>query len=316
MSKFLPLLIFPKAKAIEPSKRKQGFGKPDVHFPDHQRQIERLTPKIEKLKASVSNTITDLEPETALVIEIVDSVENFRQAVEKVGLEWMGEWDIDDIEPDEDFYVLTEDKKDMKKLKRQLFVSFFDQKGKEKLLSLWEQWKENEQFARGEKKWKHVFTKAYDIRQWGIKETLRETGMIDRWKALIDPVNEEESITFQIDLFYRKNEEKRKKNERDIENLLKDIGGKKLGPFIDMPYIAFHAVKAELPAKKIKDLLQKIEPQQQSELDIQLFTFPGIMYFRPTGQSIAVSEQDQDITDKEAKFSEGRAELPPIAAIS
>ena len=312
MSKFLPLLIFPKAKAIKPSKR-SGFPGNNIHFPDRQRQIERLTPKIEKLKASISKTVTGLEPETALVIEIIDSVENFRQAVEKVGLEWMGEWDIDDIEPDEDFYVLKEGKKDRKQLKRQLFVSFFDQRGKDKLLSLWEQWKGNEQFTRGETKWNDVFTKAYDIRQWGIKETLRETGMIDRWKDLIAPVNEEESITFQIDLFYRKNKKKRETKEREIEKLLKDIGGKKLGRFIDMPYIAFHAVKAELPAKKIKDLLKKIKSQQQSELDIQLFTFPGIMYFRPTGQSIAVS--GQDITDKEAKFPEGSSELPPIAAI-
>ena len=137
--------------------------------------------------------------------------------------------------------------------------------------------------------------------------------MIGRWKDMTDPIKPEEPITFQIELFYRKKEEKRKENERNIERLLKDSGGKKIGSFIDMPDIAFHAVKAQLPSKKIKDLLQQIESQQQSKLDIQLFNFTGIMYFRPTGQSIAISKQDA--MDEQAEFPEGKSVSPPIVAI-
>ena len=317
MSSFLPLLIFPKAKAFSPSKRK-GFSSKS-HFPDHQRQIERLTPKIEKLKASFSRTITGLEPETALVIEIIGSVDDFRQAVEKAGLEWIGEWDIEDMEPNEDFYGWKEDTKTKEKIKtkkpltRRLFVSFFDQEGQRKLLSLWKKWKERGQFDRGETKWRDIFERANDIRQWGIEETLKETGMIDRWKDIAEPVKPEDLITFQIELFYRKDEKKRKKNERDIEKLLEDIGGKKLGSFIDMQDIAFHAVKAQLPAEKIKDLLLQVESKQQSKLDIQLFKFPGIMYFRPTGQAIAVSAKDT--TAEKTEFPKGKPALHPIAAI-
>ena len=115
MSEFLPLLIFPKAKSIKSSKEKKGFGNPPLHFPDHHRQIERLTPQIEKLKANLSETVIGLEPETVLVIEIIGSVENFRQAVEKTGMEWLGEWDIEEMEPDNDFYLEKEGKKTSKK---------------------------------------------------------------------------------------------------------------------------------------------------------------------------------------------------------
>lgn len=52
---------------------------------------------------SVSGSVVGLEPETVLVIEIAGSVNEFRQAVEAIGLEWLGEWDVDDIPPDEDF---------------------------------------------------------------------------------------------------------------------------------------------------------------------------------------------------------------------
>ena len=320
MPDYLPLLIFPKAKAVAPSKGRGGFPPGPVRFPDRKRQIERLDSKIEKLKADVSKTITGFEPETALIIEIVGGVENFRQAVEKSGLEWMGEWDIEDMEPNEDFYERKEDKKTKektktkKKLNKRLFVSFLNQEGKSKFLSLWKKWKEGDSFNRGETKWGDIFKQADDIRQWGIEETLKETGMIDRWKEdIADPIKPEEPITFQIELFYRKNEKKRKANEKDIEKLLKEIGGTTLCPFIDMPDIAFHAVKACLPAKKITDLLQQIKSQRQSKSDIQLFTFPGVMYFRPAGQSIAISEQDT--TNEKAEFPKGKPDLPPIAAI-
>src|SRR5690606_34110005 len=106
----LPLLVFPQAKRIEPPKR-DGSPVSQPHFPGHGRQVERLGPQLtalqqdfERYKASVSGSVAGLEPETVLVIEIAGSVADFRQAVEAIGLEWMGEWDIDDIEPDEDFY--------------------------------------------------------------------------------------------------------------------------------------------------------------------------------------------------------------------
>lgn len=58
-----------------------------------------------KYKASASGVVAGLEPETVLVIEIAGRVDDFKQAVEAThGLEWLGEWDVDDIEPDDDFY--------------------------------------------------------------------------------------------------------------------------------------------------------------------------------------------------------------------
>src|SRR5690606_21118550 len=67
-------------------------------------QLTALQQEFDRYKASVSNSVAGLEPEAVLVIEIAGSVNEFRQAIEAIGLEWMGEWDIDDIEPDEDFY--------------------------------------------------------------------------------------------------------------------------------------------------------------------------------------------------------------------
>ena len=38
----------------------------------------------------------------------------------------------------------------------------------------------------------------------------------------------------------------------------------------------------------VRNLLDQLE-QSNTDMDIQLFKFPGVMYFRPTGQSLAIS---------------------------
>ena len=381
MADHLPLLVFPNARTILP---KKGTPRPQSkpHFPGHARQVERLSQQLDELqqdfsryKANVSGVVAGLEPETVLVIEIAGSVDDFRQAVEVTdGLEWLGEWDVEDIEPDKDFYEppkigvdffrnkiegitnraqskeiqgilkehrfiddngkiiadeipklslpdhLTHLSKDIirainsakdKRLKGRLFLSLGNEQGLNELLVLWQRWGGKQGLPHGKVKWRDVFDQILRIRRWGIEETLRETGMISRWHDLLDPIDPAQEIHCQIELFYRRNPVKRKQNETMIAALLLEIGGQTLSSFIDMPNIAFHAVKAKLPADKVRHLLDLLD-LPNAEIDIQLFKFPGVMYFRPTGQSLAVSG---DEVGEPGEFHEGSPELPPVAAI-
>jgi hypothetical protein len=380
MANSLPLLVFPQAKTIAPPKG-NGFPSSQPHVPGHGKQVVRLGAQLTSLqqefdryKASISVSATGLEPETVLVIEIAGTVDDFKQAVEAVGLEWLGEWDIDDIEPNDDFYeepkigvdffknnvkeianrnqskeirdalieqgFIDQDGKIIadtlsgvtlpetyahladdiataikqakkKKLAGRLFVSMGNEAGMRELLSLWEQWKNNQTLPIGKTKWRDVFSQTVQIRRWGIEEALRETGMLDRWRNLLDPINQEQPIHCQIELFYRKSRERRAQGERNVTALLEAAGGRTLGSFIDMPEIAFHAVKAELPAERIRQLLNDLNSATH-DTDIQIFKFHGVMYFRPTGQSLAVTEDGEGI---DTEFSEGEVDLPPVAAI-
>lgn len=381
MADYLPLLVFPRARTITPPER-DGFPPSKPHFPRHTRQVERLATQLADLqqdfsryKASVSGVVAGLEPETVLVIEIAGSVDDFRQAVDSTdGLEWLGEWDVDDIEPDEDFYeppkigvnffrnkiegitekaqskeiqeilkqhgfidddgkIITDEipklslpdhlthlSKDIirainnakdKQLKGRLFLSLGNEQGLNELLVLWQSWEKGQGLPHGKAKWRDIFDQTLRIRRWGIEETLCETGMISRWQDLLDPIVPAQEIHCQIELFYRRNPVKRKLNEATIAALLAEMGGRTLGQFIDMPSIAFHAVKANLPADKVGHLLDLLN-SSHAEIDIQLFKFPGVMYFRPTGQSVAVSG---DEVGEPGEFPEGSPELPPVVAI-
>ena len=382
MADNLPLLVFPRARTIVPSAgRPHPPGK--LHFPSHDRQVQRLTPQLDRLqqefaryRATVSGAVAGLEPETVLVIEIAGSVENFRQAVEDTdGLEWLGEWDLEDIQADDDFYqplkigpdffkknihsvttraeskeireplkdqgyiddegfLLVEDvaelrlpdslthleqeillaidnAKKQKQLEGRLFLSMTNQQGLDALLALWKCWERGDRLPHGKTKWRDVFTQTYRIRRWGIEEVLRETGMVERWRDLLDPVAPDEQIHCQIELFYRRTSEKRRQNEAAITDLLREIDGVTLSSFIDMPDIAFHAVKVGLPAVKVKHLLDVLD-SPDAELDIQLFKFPGVMYCRPTGQGLVALGAEAGVP---AEFPEGSTELPPVAAI-
>ncbi len=211
MATSLPLLVFPQAKTIAPPKG-NGFPTSQPHVPGHGKQVTRLGAQLttlqqdfERYKASVSGSVAGFEPETVLVIEIAGSVNEFRQAVEAIGLEWMGEWDIDDIPPDEDFFERnTKGERTNKAVKGRMFLSLGNEAGMRELLSLWEKWRDNKTLPSGKTKWRDVFNQTVQIRRWGIEDALRETGMLDRWQDLMNPIDPAQAIHFQIELFYRR----------------------------------------------------------------------------------------------------------------
>ncbi len=168
-----------------------------------------------------------------------------------------------------------------KPLTGRLYLSMSSHKGLEELTSLWARWKQTGDLPYGKGKWKEVFGYITDIRRWGIQEQLIETGVIEEWKESLEQ-DETAPVNFQIELFYRKSKQLREKNESALLQIISQLGGSLISNFIDIPEIRFHAVKVELPALGVSEILRDIE-NESSEMVILLFS--GIMYYRPTGQS-------------------------------
>ncbi|WP_240648704.1 S8 family peptidase [Variovorax beijingensis] len=313
-----PLLVFPVARRIEPEAgRPRPSSKP--HFPERGRQVERLGPQLasfreefQRYSASIQRTVDGLEPETVLVIEIAGSVKDFKQAVDSTeGLEWLGEWDAE-VEADDDFYEVNDrGERRQVPVSGRLFISMVSEAGMRELLGLWDMWQRGQALPRRRTKWRDVFAQTRVIRRWGIQETLDETGMLERWRELVEPLDNDSIVACQIELFYRQRPERRRGNEDAIRRLTAELDGVPLGGFIDMAPINFHAVKVGLPAGRVRDLIGALDAGQV-DVDAQLFNFQGVMYFRPTGQAIP---SDGQATPEEVAFEAAEEVAPPVVAI-
>lgn len=313
-----PLLVFPVARRVVPE---AGRPRPTKgpHVPDRDRQVQRLTSQVatfredfQRYSASIQQTVDGLEPETVLVIEIAGSVEDFKQAVDSTeGLEWLGEWDAEDAADEDFFHVNSHGEPMAKAVAGRLFVSMTNEAGLRELLGLWDIWQRGATLPWGRTKWRDVFAHSRVIRRWGIEETLDETGMIERWRELLEPVDAAGTLPCQIELFYRRREDRRRANERALLRLVAEFGGETLGDFVDMPDIKFHAVKVGLPAGRIRELIAALDGGVH-QVDYQLFNFQGVMYFRPTGQAIPGGGAE---AAEAADFPEPGEQLPPMVAI-
>ena len=310
----LPLLFFPSPDSADRTKRKMNPGKP--HKPSVSRQWERLSPVFQQLQesfnercAELQRTPTGIDPEQALVIETVGSVDNFANAVKKVrGLEWMGEIEIDDIAPDEDFYNV--DKKGERKtteLKGRLYLVMSNRTALDEMLNLWKRYQANPTmtFDHGLTKFRDVFQYLKDIRRWGVEDRLAERKVFDIWREDIE-FDPKRSVRFEAELWYRSSDNKRKESETIVSGLIQNLGGRIISECV-IHSIAYHSVLGEIPAEKALKILEQPE--------VDLIRCENIMFFRPTGQIASGKEPvEGDVSDYD--FSEG--DLPtddPVVAL-
>jgi hypothetical protein len=82
-------------------------------------------------------------PEEVIVLETIGAVEDFIRAVNNVaGLEWLGETDVEDIPPNDDFFAtaLNEEEQEVRRadaqLRGRLFMVFANQRALTEIISL------------------------------------------------------------------------------------------------------------------------------------------------------------------------------------
>ena len=310
----LPLLFFPSPDSADRTKRKMNPGKPLK--PPVSLQWQRLSPVFQRLqesfnerRAELQRTPVGIDPEQALVIEIIGSVENFANAVKRVpGLEWMGEIEIDEIAPDEDFYYVDKaGERTTTALKGRLYLVMSNQKALTEILNLWKRYQANPNmtFDHGLTKFRDVFQYLKDIRKWGVEDRLAERKVFDIWREDTD-LDPNRSVRFEAELWYRGSDNKRKESETIVSELIQNLGGRVISEcFIQS--IAYHSILGEIPAEKALQILEQPE--------VDLIRCENIMFFRPTGQ-IATGKEiaEGDVSDYE--FSEG--DLPagdPVVAL-
>ena len=207
-----PLLILPSpGEPVARRRRSAGGGK--LHLPSPQRQTERLAPQFERLQQTLEERrvrlqmeARDLVPEEVVVLETVGTVGEFIHAVEKVpGMEWLAEVEAEEIPPDDDFFALASDgeARPDRDLRGRVFLVFTNQAALQQMVSLWERWQSDRRLPRGLGRWKTLFQQLRDVRCWGVRDRLQETGVLEDWDERVEPG--QELAPCEIELWRRLN---------------------------------------------------------------------------------------------------------------
>lgn len=291
-----PLLIFPHPQAAERLKRSSSQP-PNVHFPSHERQGQRLAPKFGELQRSfqqrsisLQTTPVDSPPEQVIVFETIGSVDTFLTAVRNTsGMTWLADWAEEELAPDDDFHLEDQEKKD-EQLSGRLYIVMSNQEAIEQMLSLWNRFQHDSQakFDRGLNAWKALFSHLRDVRRWGVKDRLEDTGILKNWHDQLE--HKVDPLRFEVELWCGQNEDDQRRVFESFRRIVEEEQGQCLAQCY-IPEIAYHGVLVQAPAKMITPLLEQEETK--------LVRADEVMFFRPLGQAAFVLPEQVDTTESE-----------------
>lgn len=309
-----PLLIFPEPAHAE-KERRFGGGQPP-RIPDAQRQAQRIAPQFQRLQQAMDrqrldlrNNSLGLQPEQALVLETIGSVDRFVNAIKKVpGLEWLGEFEIEDIAPD---YGFKDEKDPENPLKGQLFLVMTDQRALQELQSLFNKWQQdpNVMFPRGLAPLKRAFAHLHTLRPWDAEDRIRDTGLLEDWRYRVN--HGQKIVPFEVELWFRETPGRQQQAEAYLSNVIETLGGEIVQQCV-IPQIAYHGVLGRTPSNELSDLLSGLCGLR----DFRLFQCEDIMHLRPIGQcAIHVPE---DMSELDTIGEDRQQDLPqgePVVAL-
>jgi hypothetical protein len=255
-----------------------------MRAPKKRRQIERLGPMFETLRKAMEEKRLALQAgaagvslEQVLVFETNGPVKDFVNAIKAApGLAWLAEEELSDLDPDADFFVLDKHGNRVeKKLTARVYMVLTNQTALEQLLSLWTHYKNGKKRIEALKPWRLVFKCLREIRRWGVKDRLEETGILRRWQERVDSGSD--WAPTEIQLWFNADEMARAAAASRIRALITAAGGKVLQHVV-VEEIEYHALLADLPAEFVKRVLESP--------DVDLVVADGVRFFRPTPQMI------------------------------
>ena len=309
-----PLLVFPTPSRAERAKR-TGFPS-GGRRPSSDDQARRLTPQfhrlqeaIERKRIALQDNPFGIQPEQVLVLKTIGSIQDFVNIIRWVdGLEWLGEFEQEDMEPE---YGFEDESNTDRPLRGQLFLIMTDQRALNELRSLFDRWRVNpdEPFPYGLAKLKAAFVHLYDIRPWGAEDRIQETGILDDWEdRLHDDI---ESVPFEAELWFRSDEQRRHQAESYIRSIIESMDGEVVQQCV-IPEISYHAILGRVSRANIQDIVGRPETWE----DVRLLQCEDVMHLRPVGQClVTVPEDTIDIDAPESAGGQGDATGEPLVAL-
>ncbi len=243
------------------------------------RQGERLGHRFERLTkvAGDPTALLDLRddpasiaPERAIVFEIAGSVDAFYAQAQKLGLEYLGEFEVE-FEPDDDFH---DAKKPEKVASGRIYLAMPDVRALQELLSLWRRYQRGEPMEYGRGSWNDLFGRLIDVRPWGPQDRVLPE-MIEFWESALAS-NPDDLVRFEIELWHHENRERRNRSHARLRQEIHELGGRIVDHTI-IPEIRYDAALVDVPPTHVRSLIDRPE--------ISLARVDEVMFLRP--QSVA-----------------------------
>ena len=254
-----PLLVFAEPTTAERAKRTGGGGK--ITIPSAGHQAERLAPQFTRLDRAMTERRLALQanplgiqPEQVLVLETIGSIDNFITAVRHIkGLEWLGDFEHDDLFPEHGF---EDEANPQKRLRGQLFLVMTDQRALHEMQRLFCRWRADSsaRFPHGLANLKRAFAHLYTIRPWGIEDRIRETGLLQDWNERLQFGSE--VVPFEAELWFRRDPRRRRKAELYLRSIVEASGGQIVSQCI-IPDIDYHAILGRLPSNQVAEVIDQ-----------------------------------------------------------
>ncbi len=282
-----PLLILPNPEPV-PRPRARGMGSQTPPPTNQTGQAQRIEEQFAQIQAAfISDEPGDVE--RVLVMETSSRIGGLQNAVNRIPkLEWLTEMDVDDIE----LHDLYDEEAGEKVKGGRFYILSSNRQATDELLGLWEQYRKGKKFGHGLGVFKEIFTFLLTLRRWDVRDRLRDTGILNKWKeeyAIKKGTNS--YMEFEIELHYRRNREKQVRYLQEISQKIVDEGGE-TGQSICKDEIAFHALKVILPVASIGQVIQYDWNTTDLPNDLSpVFNSEAVRYFRPTGQHIDGDEE-------------------------
>ena len=288
-----PIILFGTPGIAQRTSRGPAIS--NIKLPAHSRQSARLVPKMAALQSTLitlQQTAVGIEPEKVLVFELAKDIKAFYTAIKHLGDGIELIFDApDDISVTDDFYITEINSQTGETIRRndkysfggKIYCVLTNAQALQEILNLWERYTQDSQtqFPRGKTGLKNVFDCLVDIHTWGYKERIEETGILDAWNE--DLQNPDlGSVRCEIELFFRQSPNIRQQREDDLAAKISALGGAVLGRSI-IADIAYHAVLADLPRNAVEQIIR-------NDSSISLLSAEQIMFFKPTGQAVFLSE--------------------------
>ncbi|HEV3075570.1 MAG TPA: S8 family peptidase [Thermoanaerobaculia bacterium] len=268
-------------------------------------KLDELTRAFEAKRLELRDNPEGLIPEQTLVLETVGGIDDLAKALRGLQLEWLGEYDIDDIQPDDDFY---EQGHEQDFLPGRLYLILHNQEGLSQLLSLFESFKKNPahpQFLRGRTSFRDLFLQLKDIHPWGHADRLRETGLVEDFQERV--AAGQETMRIELELVPRDKSWVRTRAEKWVASLVEAAQGRVLARFEAVEDFAYHAILVELPIESVRHVIE--------DASVDLARSGQVLFIRPAGQAAERLPLEPPLPGASSPSKREKSVGTPVAAL-